>query len=155
MHVERRLEALGLALPEVAKPKGSYRQHTRSGNLIFTAGHIPFDKEGNLITGTVGADMTAEEAHEAARVVALSLTATLKDAVGDLDNVKQIVKLTGFVNSEASFTGQPGVINGASDLLYEIFGERGVHSRSAVGTNVLPLNVAVEIEAIVEVVEDV
>jgi enamine deaminase RidA (YjgF/YER057c/UK114 family) len=154
VHIERKLQELGYTLPEVAAPKGNYRTCVRSGNYIFTAGHLPQPIGGDLITGKVGKDLTPEEGYEAAHHIALSLMATLKNELGDLDKVKRIVKLVGFVNCVDGFTAQPSVINGASDTFGKVFGPKGVHARSAVGTNALPLNVAVEIEAIVEVEED-
>ncbi|CAM9236079.1 unnamed protein product [Choristocarpus tenellus] len=149
--VEEQLASLGISLPSPAAPAGSYVQYTRARNTLFLSGHLPKDAEGVLVTGTVGKDRTVEEAAAAARLVAINLISTVKAAVGDLNKVK-ILKLTGFVNSADDFTGQPAVINGASDLLREVFGdENGAHARSAVGVNTLPLGVCVEIEAIVEV----
>eukprot|EP00656_Telonema_subtile_P020352 TRINITY_DN21481_c0_g1_i1.p1 TRINITY_DN21481_c0_g1~~TRINITY_DN21481_c0_g1_i1.p1 ORF type:complete len:191 (+),score=48.28 TRINITY_DN21481_c0_g1_i1:136-708(+) len=153
VHTEKRIEELGYTLPSVGPPKGTYVPVTRVGNLLFTAGHLPTPAGGELVTGKVGQDLTVEQANEAASFVALSLLATLKQELGDLDKVKRIVKLVGFVNCTDGFAQQPQVINGASDLLGKVFGDRGVHSRSAVGTNSLPLNIPVEIEAIVEVME--
>lgn len=127
-------------------------QVVRSGNLLFTAGHLPQPAGGGpLVTGKVGKDLTVEQGYEAAKLVALNLIATLKQQLGDLDKVERVVKLVGFVNCTDGFTQQPQVVNGASDLLAEVFGEKGKHARSAVGTNALPLNVAVEIEAIVQI----
>ncbi|GLD99248.1 hypothetical protein PINS_up007966 [Pythium insidiosum] len=151
VHIERRIKELGYALPAVAEPKGNYRTCVRSGNYIFTAGHLPQPIGGDLIVGKIGKDLTPEEGYDAAHHIALSLMATLKHELGDLDKVKRIVKLVGFVNCVDGFTGQPGVINGASDTIGKVFGDKGIHARSAVGTNALPLNVAVEIEAIVEI----
>jgi len=148
---ETRIEELGHTLPAVGSPKGSYVQVTRVGNLLYTAGHLPTPAGGEIIIGKVGADLTAEEANKAASYVALQLLATIKNEIGELDNIKQIVKLVGFVNCTDDFTQQPSVINGCSDLLREVLGERGIHARSAVGTNSLPLGIPVEIEAIVEV----
>lgn len=151
VHIEARLEELGLTLPETAKPKGNYVPVTRSGNLLFTAGHLPINAQGETALGKVGADVSVEEGYEAAQSVALQLIATLKAELGDLDRVEKIVKLVGFVNCVDGFTQQPQVINGASDLIGSVFGDKGVHSRSAVGTNALPLGIPVEIEAIVEI----
>eukprot|EP00611_Tribonema_gayanum_P031330 TRINITY_DN902_c0_g2_i4.p1 TRINITY_DN902_c0_g2~~TRINITY_DN902_c0_g2_i4.p1 ORF type:complete len:167 (+),score=46.46 TRINITY_DN902_c0_g2_i4:1060-1560(+) len=149
--VEAKLAELGLTLPPAGTPKGAYVMSVRSGDLLFTAGHIPTRDDGTLITGKVGADLTAEEGAKAAELCALHIMATVKAAVGDLDKVKRIVKLVGFVNCVDGFGGQPTVINGASNLIGKVFGDKGLHARSALGTNSLPLNVAVEIEAIVEV----
>merc|ERR1712048_224151 len=155
VHTEARLEELGITLPSVTLPKGSYQLTQRSGNLVFTAGHLPVDAKGGLITGKVGADLSPDEGKEAARRVGINLIATLKNELGDLDRVKQVVKVFGLVHCTDDFTQQPHVLNGFSDLMAEVFGERGVHARSAVGTNSLPLGIAVEIEAIVEVEDSV
>lgn len=144
----------GYVLPAVNSPKGSYQLCARSGNLLFTAGHLPQPAEGALVVGKVGADLSAEEGAKAAEYCALSILATLKHELGDLDKIKRVVKVVGFVNCTDGFAAQPQVINGASDLLGRVLGDRGTHARSAVGTNALPLNIAVEVEAIVEV-EDV
>uniref|UniRef100_K3WJH4 Endoribonuclease L-PSP/chorismate mutase-like domain-containing protein n=1 Tax=Globisporangium ultimum (strain ATCC 200006 / CBS 805.95 / DAOM BR144) TaxID=431595 RepID=K3WJH4_GLOUD len=149
--IDDRLAELGYVLPTPTSPAGNYVNVVRTGNLIFTAGHVSQAATGELITGKVGKDLTPEEGYVAAHRVVLSLLATLKKELGDLDHIKRIVKLTGFVNCVDGFAGQPAVINGASDALAEIFGAKGKHARSAVGTNALPVNVAVEIEAIVEV----
>lgn len=151
LHVEARLTELGLRLPAAAKPVASYVMCTRVGNLLYLAGHLPQPAEGPLMVGKVGKDVTTEQGAEAAKAVALNIIATLKSELGDLDKVKRIVKLTGFVNCVDGFSAQPKVVNGASDLFVQVFGAKGSHSRSAVGTNALPLNVPVEIEAIVEV----
>ena len=153
IHVEKRIEDLGLSLPATATPKGSYVQFNRMGNVVFTAGHISAQHDGTLITGKVGADISPEEGHAAAKQVALSLIATMQNAAGgDLDKVKKIVKLVGFVNCDDSFGQQPEVINGCSNLMGEVFGEeRAAHARSAVGTNSLPRGVPVEIELIAEI----
>jgi enamine deaminase RidA (YjgF/YER057c/UK114 family) len=121
-----------------------------SGNLVFTAGQIPL-VEGKLVaTGKVGKDLTAEQAKEIARICALNAVAAIKSVIGDLDRVTKVVKVVGFVASDPSFTQQPAVVNGASELLEQIFGERGIHARSAVGVAVLPLDAPVEVELIVE-----
>ncbi|KAL7686054.1 putative endoribonuclease L-PSP/chorismate mutase, RutC-like superfamily [Plasmopara halstedii] len=151
VHIERKIEELGYTLPAVAEPKGNYRTSVRSGNTIYLAGHLPQPAGGDLILGKIGKDLTPEQGYDAAHYVALSLMATLKQEVGDLDKIKRIVKLVGFVNCVEGFTQQPAVINGASDTIGKVFGDKGIHARSAVGTNALPLNVAVEVEAIVEV----
>ncbi|EEY61980.1 endoribonuclease L-PSP, putative [Phytophthora infestans T30-4] len=151
VHIERKIEELGYTLPNVAEPKGNYRTSVRSGNTIYMAGHLPQPAGGDLILGKVGKDLTPEQGYEAAHYVALSLMATLKQEVGDLDKIKRVVKLVGFVNCVDGFTQQPAVINGASDTIGKVFGDKGIHARSAVGTNALPLNVAVEVEAVVEI----
>uniref|UniRef100_H3HDE8 Endoribonuclease L-PSP/chorismate mutase-like domain-containing protein n=2 Tax=Phytophthora ramorum TaxID=164328 RepID=H3HDE8_PHYRM len=153
VHIERKLEELGYTLPAVADPKGNYRTSVRSGNTLYLAGHLPQPAGGDLILGKVGKDLTPEQGYDAAHYVALSLMATLKHEVGDLDKIKRVVKLVGFVNCVDGFTQQPAVINGASDTIGKVFGDKGLHARSAVGTNALPLNVAVEIEAVVEIEE--
>ena len=150
MGVEEKLKQLGLELPSAAKPMANYVPAVRTGNLVFLSGHGPLEKD-RLITGKLGSDLTVEEGYQAARLVAVGLLGSLKDLIGDLEKVRRIVKLLGLVNSESTFLEQPQVINGASDLLVEVFGERGRHARSAVGTNALPVNIAVEIEMIVEV----
>lgn len=134
-------------------PLASYTPWSRSGNLVFCSGHVPFkDDMKTLYSGTVGDDVSTEEGAAIARVIGLELVSTLKAAVGELDKVKKIVKIVGFVNCVDSFTQQPEVINGCSDVLVEVFGsERGTHARSAVGTNSLPRQVPVEIELIAEV----
>ena len=127
---------------------------SRSGSTLYLSGHLPIPTSGGLIVGKVGEAVTPEEAQAAARWCALNIVSTLKAELGDLDKVKKIHKLVGFVNCVDTFTAQPMVINGASDFFVELFGDKGVHARSAVGTNALPLNVPVEIEAIVEIEED-
>lgn len=149
--VEEKLSALGVRMPAPSNPVASYVMSARVGNLIYTAGHLPQPAEGPLIVGKVGSDLTTEQGAEAAKAVALNIMATLKSTLGSLDRVKRIVKLTAFVNCVDGYTAQPKVVNGASDLFVAAFGDRGKHARSAVGTNALPLNVPVEIEAIVEV----
>ncbi|MFY7840153.1 MAG: RidA family protein [Lacibacter sp.] len=149
---EQKLKELGLQLPPVSKPIANYVKYVRTGNLLFLAGHGPTKADGTNISGKVGKDLTIEQGYEAARVTALSLIATLKDALGgDLSKVKRIVKVNGYVNCMPDFTEQPKVINGCSDLLVAIFGERGKHARAAMGMAALPSNIAVEIELVVEV----
>ncbi len=148
---EQRLEELGLAVPEVAKPVAAYVPAVRSGHHVFTSGQLPM-REGKLITtGKVGGEVTAEEAVECARHCALNALAAVRAEVGELSNVKRIVKVVAFVASTPDFTGQPGVANGASELFGEVFGDAGVHARSAVGVPVLPLDAPVEVELVVEV----
>jgi enamine deaminase RidA (YjgF/YER057c/UK114 family) len=148
---EARLEALGIELPPTSKPMASYVPAVRSGNLVFLAGHGPVIGGKPIVTGKVGAELTEEEGRKAARATILAALATLRAELGSLDRVVRIVKLLGWVNSAPGFTRQPWVINGASDLLIEIFGDAGTHARSAVGANELPLDIPVEIEMIVEV----
>jgi enamine deaminase RidA (YjgF/YER057c/UK114 family) len=150
MGVEEKLEELGLELPSAATPMANYVPAVRSGNLVFLSGHGPVEKD-RIIRGKLGRDLTVEEGYEAARIVALGLLGTLKSVIGDLEKVRRIVKLLGMVNCDPAFTDHPQVVNGASDLLVEVFGERGRHARSAVGMNALPVGIAVEIEMIAEV----
>ena len=151
MQAEARLKEMGIKLPPAVTPVANYVPAVRSGNLVFLSGHGPFKEDGSLITGKVGSELTVEQGYEAARRVAVGLMGSLKAEIGDLEKVKRVVKLLGLVNCTSDFTDQPKVINGASDLLVEVFGARGKHARSAVGTNALPMNIAVEIEMIVEV----
>ena len=147
---EDRLRDLGYELPSAPSPGGSYLPATRAGALLFTSGQLPF-KEGQLpYTGKVGGEVSVEEAREAARLCALNALAVIKAEAGSLENVRRVAKVTGYVASAAGFNDQPGVINGASDLLNEVFGERGLHARSAVGVAELPLDAPVEVELIVE-----
>lgn len=148
MKIEQILKEKGIELPEPAKPVANYVTSVRVGNLLFLSGHGP---QQHIPKGKVGKDLTLEQGYEAARNTALCLISTMKAALGDLDKVKRIVKLTGFVNCSEDFLDQPKVVNGASDLFVEVFGEKGKHSRSAVGMYQLPNNIAVEIEAIVEI----
>jgi enamine deaminase RidA (YjgF/YER057c/UK114 family) len=148
---EARLAELGLTLPGVVAPLAAYVPAVRSGSYVFTAGQLPL-VDGKLpLTGKVGAEVTAEEAKELARTAALNGLAAVKSVIGDLDRLKRVVKVTGFVASAPDFTGQPGVVNGASELLNQVFGDAGVHARSAVGVAVLPLDAPVEVEIVVEV----
>jgi enamine deaminase RidA (YjgF/YER057c/UK114 family) len=151
MEVEKRLEELGLKLPPTWTPPANFIPAVRTGNLVYLSGHGPRKDDGTHITGKLGADLNLEDGYEAARRVALQLLASLKAEIGDLDKVKRVVKLLGMVNCTSDFVDQPKVINGASDLLVEVFGEVGKHARSAVGMMALPNNISVEIEMIVEV----
>jgi enamine deaminase RidA (YjgF/YER057c/UK114 family) len=151
MKIEERLKEMGIALPPAVTPVANYVPAVRTGNLVFLSGHGPFKEDGSLITGKVGSDLTAEQGYEAARRVAIGLLGSLKAIIGDLDKVRRVVKLLGLVNCKPDFADQPKIINGASDFLVEVFGDKGKHARSAVGTNALPVNIAVEIEMIVEV----
>jgi enamine deaminase RidA (YjgF/YER057c/UK114 family) len=145
-----RLRELGIELPEVAKPLAAYVPAVRTGNLVFTAGQLPL-RDGKLAgTGKVGAEVGAEDAKELARVCALNALAAVHSLVG-IDAVRRVVKVVGFVASAPGFTGQPGVVNGASQLFGEVFGESGAHARSAVGVAELPLDAPVEVEIVVEV----
>lgn len=148
--VYARLAELGIDLPAVATPVAAYVPAVRTGNLVFTAGQLPFIAGQLPAQGKVGAEVTSQEATQYARVAVLNALAALAAELGSLDQVVRIVKLTGFVASAPQFTGQPAVINGASELLGEIFGDVGAHARSAVGVAVLPLDAPVEIELIVE-----
>ncbi|MCP9770202.1 RidA family protein [Lacihabitans sp. LS3-19] len=150
-NVEQKLEKMGIVLPQVSAPIATYVNAVRTGNLIYLSGKGPTKPDGKFITGKVGADLTIEEGKAAARITGLNLLAALKAEIGDLDKVKRIVKVLGMVNCPADFTQQPQVINGFSDLMVEVFGEKGKHARSAVGMGSLPSNIAVEIEMIVEV----
>mmetsp|Transcript_3857 Transcript_3857/g.15933 ORF Transcript_3857/g.15933 Transcript_3857/m.15933 type:complete len:170 (-) Transcript_3857:187-696(-) len=153
VHTEAKIEEMGLKLPTPPTPAANYIMCHRVGNLLFTAGHLPMQEDGQLFNGKVGKDFTTEEAYTAARQCALAILGTVKAEIGDLDKVKRVVKLTGFVNCVDAFSAQPKVLNGASDFMGEVLGERGVHVRSAVGTNALPMNVPVEVEAIIEIDE--
>lgn len=150
MEIEDRIKSLGLELPQVPKPVANYVSAVRTGNYVFTSGQVPLVKGELKAKGKVGGDLTLEEGYECARIAALNCLAAVKSVIDDLDRVKQIVRLTGFVNSAVGFNEQPKVLNGASDLLVEIFGERGKHARLAIGTNELPLGAPVEVEMIVE-----
>lgn len=150
MLFEQKISELGLTLPSVAPPAGSYLPSITSGNLVFTAGQIPLVEGKLAATGKVGSEISLDKAQELARICLLNGLAAVKSELGDLQRVKRIVKIVGFVSSDPSFTQQPQVINAASDLLAEIFGEAGRHARSAVGVAVLPLDAPVEIELIVE-----
>lgn len=152
VHVEARVAALGHTLPPTPPaPKGNYTGFSREGNLLYLSGHLPQMLDGNLMKGRLGENFTVEQGQEAARQCALNLLATIRGACGgDLDKVKRVLRVTGYVNSTSDFTAQPSVINGCSDFFGEVFGvEVARHARSAVGVNVLPLGVPVEIEAIV------
>ncbi|SLF22180.1 Putative endoribonuclease [Mycobacteroides abscessus subsp. bolletii] len=149
-----RLAELGIELPPVAAPLAAYQPTVRSGNHVYTSGQLPM-VDGNLATaGKVGAEVSPEDAKVLARICALNAVAAV-DALVGINNVVKVVKVVGFVASAPGFTGQPGVVNGASELLGEIFGEAGVHARSAVGVAELPINAPVEVEIVVEVREEV
>ncbi len=150
--VESRLSALGVSLPKAAAPAANYVPYVQSGNLVFISGQITM-RDGELkYVGRIGADFSVEEGYEAAKLCGLNLIAQLKAACGgDLERVIRVVRLGGFVNCTDDFTAQPQVINGASDLMANVFGEAGKHARAAVGVNTLPLGVAVEVEGLFEV----
>lgn len=149
------LASLGVELPKVPAPAGSYIPATRAGNLVFTAGQLPFDSDGELAaTGKVGADVSIEEAQATARLCALNALAAAAEKVGGLDNIHGVVKVVGFVASAEGFTDQPKVVNGASDFIGEVFGEAGLHARSAVGVAELPMNTPVEVEIIAVIAAD-
>ena len=150
--VRERLEALGIELPEPAAPAANYVPFVRTGSLVFVSGQVPV-RDGKLACrGKVGVDYSLEEAQEAARLVGLNIVAVVAAACdGDLERVRRCVKLGGFVNCSDDFENHPAVVNGASDLMVEVFGEKGRHARFAVGTNTLPFNVPVEIDAVFEI----
>jgi enamine deaminase RidA (YjgF/YER057c/UK114 family) len=151
MIYESKIAKLSLSLPDAPKPVAAYIPAKQTGNLVFTAGQLPM-VNGELISkGLLGQDVEIEEANKAARFCTLNALAAIKGLIGDLDRIKQIVRVVGYVASVPTFTQQPAVVNGASELLLEIFGENGKHARSAVGMAVLPLNASVEIELTVEV----
>ena len=147
MTIEARLEELGITLPEAAAPVASYQPLVVSGQTAYISGQLPF-VDGKLVTGKLGTDVSLEQGQAAARACGLMIMAQLK-AAGLLERVEQIVKLGGFVASTPDFTDQPKVVNGTSDLMFEVFGDAGRHARSAVGVPVLPLDAAVEVDAIV------
>ncbi|MCC3769274.1 RidA family protein [Streptomyces sp. UNOC14_S4] len=149
--VEARLAELGLKLPDVVPPLATYQPAVRSGAYVYTAGQLPMVNGSIPLTGKVGAEVSAEQAKELAATCALNALAAVKSVVGDLDKIARVVKVVGFVASAPDFTAQPGVLNGASELLGEVLGEKGVHARSAVGVAVLPLDAPVEVEILVEV----
>jgi enamine deaminase RidA (YjgF/YER057c/UK114 family) len=149
--LDDRLTELGLTIPDVPKPAGAYVPALVSGNLVFTAGQLPTVGGQLPATGKVGGEVSAEAAKDLARNCVLNGLAAAKGVIGSLDRITRVVKVVGFVASDPSFTGQPGVINGASELIGEIFGEIGQHARSAVGVAVLPLDAPVEIEFVFEI----
>lgn len=150
---EQNLEKLGIILPEASQPVATYINAVRVGNLLFLSGKGPQQSDNSYITGKLGKDLSIEQGYEAARLVAIGHIAVLKTELKDLKKVKRIVKVLGMVNCTDEFTEQPKVINGYSDLMVAVFGEKGRHARSAVGLNALPMNIAVEVEVIVEMEE--
>jgi len=151
--IEAKLESMGLTLPAPPAPVANYVRAVQVGNLVFLSGHGPTRDGKFAFQGKVGGERTIEEGYQAAQVVMLNLLASLKEKIGDLDRVQQIVKLLGMVNCPEDFGDHPRVINGASDLLVELYGERGRHARSAVGMQSLPSQITVEIEMIVQIAE--
>ena len=150
---DKKLKELGVELFVPGKPIANYVKAVRTGNLLFLAGHGPTKADGTNMLGKLGKDMTVEQGYMAARQTAISLLSTLKAELGDLNKVKRIVKVTGWVNCEPTFGDQPKVINGCSDLLVSVFGNKGMHARAALGANALPLGMPVEVEIIVELEE--
>jgi enamine deaminase RidA (YjgF/YER057c/UK114 family) len=152
--IEERLAELGLTVPAVAAPLAAYVPAVRDGELVWTSGQLPF-VDGTLVaTGKVGAEIEPDAAADLARICALNAIAAIKSEIGDLDLIERVVKVVGYVASDPSFTGQPGVINGASNLIGEVFGDAGKHARAAVGVCVLPLDAPVEVEVVVRVRAD-
>jgi len=151
MKAEKKIEEMGIVLPEMSKPGAMYIPIKRLGNALFVSGQVPFKDGVMQYPGHVGEDVSLEEAQEAARICIINMLAALKYYLGDLDKVKNIVKVQAFVNSKTGFNQQHIVINAASQLLYDVFGEAGRHARTAVGTNQLPMDAPVEIEAIIEI----
>ena len=150
MGIDARLEELGIVLPAPAAPVAAYVPAVEAGNLLHISGQLPF-LQGALVTGRLGEDVSLEEGYTAARACGLMILAQAKAALGSLDRVERVVKLGGFVNSTGDFTDQPKVVNGASELMAEVFGDAGKHARSAVGVPVLPLGAAVEVDAVLAV----
>ena len=151
MDIEKKLKELGISLPAPPKPVANYVPAVRAGNLLFVSGHGPYNDGKTIISGKLGKELTVEEGYKTARNVALNCLASVKATLGDLNKVKRVVKLLGMVNCTEDFKDQPKVINGASDLLVEVFGDAGKHARSAVGMQSLPNGIPVEIEMILEV----
>ncbi len=151
MSTEENLKKLNINLPKAPDPVGAYVASKIVGNLVFISGQLPLNSTGELMKGKIGKELNLEQGQEAAKFCALNIIAQLKKICGSLDKVKGCVKITGYVNSIDSFTDQPKVINGASDLISKIFGDKGKHTRAAVSVNSLPLGVAVEIEGIFEI----
>jgi enamine deaminase RidA (YjgF/YER057c/UK114 family) len=148
---DARLDSLGITLVDMPAPMANYVHAVRTGDLLFLAGKGPSKPEGGYITGKVGSDLSPEQGYEAARLVAIAQLSVLKSELGDLNRVKRIVKVLGMVNCTPDFTGQSAVVNGFSDVMVAVFGEKGKHARSAVGMGSLPSGIAVEVEVIVEV----
>tara|TARA_B100000959_G_scaffold179995_1_gene188263 strand:- start:115 stop:570 length:456 start_codon:yes stop_codon:yes gene_type:complete len=151
MSIEENLKKLNIELPKAPDPVGSYVASKIAGNLVFISGQIPINSAGKLIKGKVGKELNLEQAQEAAKFCTLNLLAQLKKICGNLDKVKGCVKITGYVNSIDSFIDQPKVINGASDLISKVFGDKGKHARAAISANSLPLGASIEVEGIFEI----
>ena len=151
MSAEKNLNKLNINLPKAPDPVGAYVASKIVGNLVYISGQLPLSNEGKLIKGKIGKDLNLEQGQESAKLCALNLLAQLKKITGSLDKVKSCIKITGYVNSTDSFKDQPKVINGASDLISQIFGDKGKHARAAVSVNSLPLGASVEVEGIFEV----
>lgn len=151
MSAEAKLKELGINLPEAPKPVAAYVPFVKSGEYVYTSGQICLEAGQLKYKGKVGAELSQDEAYQAAKLCAINTLAVLRSAIGSLDNVEQIVKVTGFVASAPGFTAQPAVVNGASELYQQIFGDQGRHARSAVGVSELPLNSPVEVEIIARV----
>ena len=150
-NIEARLQELGIELPEAAAPVANYLPYVINGKQLWVAGQIPFWNGEIKFSGVVGQNVSVDDAVEAARICALNILAQTKAAIGDLDRIAQVIKLGGFVNGAPNFTDQPKVINGASDLLVQVLGDKGLHARSAVGAGGLPLNVPVEVDAVIAI----
>lgn len=150
---DQKLNQLGIQLPQISEALGSYVDMVQVGNLVFLSGRGPLKADGKYITGKVGQDLNTEEGYQAARLVAINQLAILKQAFGSLNKIKRVVKVNGYVNAADSFTEQSKVMNGFSNLLIEVFGEKGKHARTSVGVFTLPQNMAVEVEMIVEMNE--
>ena len=150
---EEKLQQMGLTLPSASSPAANYVNAVRTGNLLYLAGKGPSGPDGTWITGKLGKDLTIEQGYEAAKSVALAHVAVLKHELGDLRKVKRIVKVMGMVNTTPDFVDHSKVMNGYSDMMFEVFGEKGKHARSSVGMNSLPFGIAVEVEVIVEVMD--
>lgn len=149
--IEEKIKALGIEVPEVAKPLAAYIPAKKVGNLVMTSGQVPLVNGQLKYSGKVGVELSEEEGQKAAEICALNCLAAIKGILGDLDKIEEVVKLTVFVNNKDGFTAQPKIANGASELIGKIFGDKGLHARSAVGVSGLPLNAPVEIEMIVKV----
>jgi enamine deaminase RidA (YjgF/YER057c/UK114 family) len=148
---EAKVKEMGLTIPEVAKPVAAYVPAIQVGDYVYTSGQIPFVEGKLAFAGKLGSDLKLEQGYDAAKICALNCLAAVKSVLGSLDKIEQIVKVVGFVNSAPGFTDQPKVVNGASELVGNIFGKQGEHSRSAVGVSELPINAAVEVEMIIKV----
>ena len=148
---EAKLDSMGIILPQPPIPVANFVNFVQTGNLLFLSGNGPLNADGKFITGKLGADLTIKEGYEAARLTGINQLGVLKSAIGDLRRVKRIVRVTGMVNATNDFTQHPSVVNGFSDLMVAVFGEKGKHTRAAVGMGSLPFNIAVEIDMIVEI----